>query len=579
MEYSAAFSVSSREPSSEDDSARALGQVFTPPALVNFILDQAGYRAGAGILRRRLLEPACGEGAFLVAAAHRLADELEGDGVVLQRVQGRRALADAMERCLRGVDLDAAAVTRALGALHAFFLERTGAPPPDNHMRGNIVCSDYLLGERSWPDEGFDFVVGNPPYVSTTAIGGAYKAQLRAEYSTASGRLDLYGVFIERAVVSMRPSGTLAFIVPDKFLASQSALPLRAFLRQRGVVRAILRFQSHKVFDDAATVPCVLVFERGGLEDRPFTSAVCEYKNGTSPGRVVVHEEMKLPHSRLANDGWLTSSDALEELAQRIAGAHPRLGQLSERISAGFATGRDGVFVVPQEVARTLDPALLRPAVRGRDLAPFSVADPHLSIIVPYTYGDGRPELVALGKYRRTLAYLTRFRHDLERRHCVRAWEKRWFDLHDPVPFDLAAVPKILVPDVAESPRFVFDEGKYCPLHSAYYVVPSAVDGHFAAAVLNSKPIEFLLRLRAPVVKDGFNRYRKQFLLALPIPQADHRTSRRISEAARHKDGDRLDEMLTALFRLSDADRRSIDTFLANLPHRLKKGASRGRKP
>jgi len=153
----------------------------------------------------------------------------------------------------------------------------------------------------------------------------------------------------------------------------------------------------------------------------------------------------------------------------------------------------------------------------------------------------------------------------LEKRHCCRVWEKVWYDVHDPVPFDLAIQAKILVPDVARSNRFAFDPGRYCPLHSTYYVIPKSIDPLYLTAVLNSKPIEFLIRLLAPVVKDGFSRYRRQFLLGLPVPQTSIAHMVDIAQAASIGDRVRVEELVTPLFGLSSGERRAIDRFLSDL--------------
>jgi hypothetical protein len=150
----------------------------------------------------------------------------------------------------------------------------------------------------------------------------------------------------------------------------------------------------------------------------------------------------------------------------------------------------------------------------------------------------------------------------------VRTWDKAWFDIHDPVLENVTRVPKVLVPDIAAGPRFVFDDGRRCPLHSAYYIVPKDVDGRFLAAILNSRPIEFLIRMRAPIVKDGFNRYRRQFLVDLPIPSIDEETREQIVDAADRKDLDGIDAIAADVFRLTDAQRRTIDRHIEPLRYR-----------
>lgn len=567
----------SRFPSRADGAALihkgALGQVFTPSVLVEFILDQAGFVASADITEKPLLEPACGPGGFLVAAARRLADAVDANAGKLSRKARIRLLTDVLARNLWGIDVDLKAVRAARTALRSFLHERTGVAPPGDLFARNIVAADFLLDNAILKlppiaEQTLSFVIGNPPYVPTTALTLAHKDLLRERFSTANGRIDLYGIFIERAIALLREKGLLSFIVPDKFLHSQSAQSLRAFMLRAGALRSIACFDSHKVFEDAATVPCVFVFERGANSDGCFRALDCDYRNGIAPAHVAVNRDDCLPVSRLETGAWRTRSNALEAVAEAISGNHPKLGQLAVRISAGLATGRDSVYVVSAEIARNLDRELLRPAVRGRDIGRLAVDDPDLFILLPFAFDRSGSTLIDIRDYPRTYRYLRKFRTEMEARHCVRAWSKAWFDIHDPVLEDPTRLKKVLVPDIAAGPRFAFDNGRRCPLHSAYYIVPKEMDGRLLAALLNSKPIEFLIRMRAPVVKDGFNRYRRQFLIDLPIPTVDEDTSEEIVQAADRRDFDRLDAVAAGLFRLSDIHLNTIDGHLGQFRYR-----------
>jgi adenine-specific DNA-methyltransferase len=551
----------------------ALGQVFTPPALVDFILDQAGYVASAGIIDRPLLEPACGAGAFLIAAARRLADAVDVADAKLSRQAKAQRLTTVLTRNLWGIDVDLEAVRVARRALRAFLHESTGVAPAKDLFAENIIAADFLLDDALLElppiaERRVQFVIGNPPYVPTTELSLKHKDLLRDRFATAGGRIDLYGLFMERAISLLPEHGLLSFIVPDKFLHSQTARSLRTLMLRSGALRSIACFESHKVFDDAATVPCIFILERGAVSEGTFRALDCDYRNGSAPAHVVVNRDDRLPSSRLESGVWRIRSHELESVADALNADHPKLGQLAVRISAGLATGRDSVFVVSADIASRLDRELLHPAVRGRDLGPLTMNDPDLFILLPFTFCENRSALVNIHDYPRTHRYLQTFRADLKTRHCVRTWGKAWFDIHDPVLENVTRVPKVLVPDIAAGPRFVFDDGRRCPLHSAYYIVPKDIDGRFLAAILNSRPIEFLIRMRAPIVKDGFNRYRRQFLVDLPIPAIDEGTREQIVEAAERKDLDGLDALAADVFRLSDAQRRTIDRHIEPLRYR-----------
>jgi len=541
---------------------RGSGAVYTPPALVEFILDQARYCAEPEHSTLPLLDPACGAGAFLVGAVRRMARALADQGKLPHEAPGRRLLLGRVRRNVWGVDNDPEACALARDAVREAVHELTGRAAPTGFFHSNVVVADFLQSElRSLPKrvrEGLAFVVGNPPYVQTTRLSAESKEQLREQFQTAFGRIDLYALFFERSLGLLRPGGTLAFISPDKYLTGRSMRELRSLILDQSAVRRVAVFRSHKIFHGAATVPCVSVLEKGARSSWVEVSDCLQANT-----EVRVHRTARvLASERLHAEAWNLLHPSLLRVAERIRGDHPRLETLASRISAGYATGRDGVFVSPNDEVPDVEPELLVPVVRGRDIAPFEVAEPQLTLLLPYTFDGGVPRLIDIREFPRAHRYLKRFRADLRRRHCVRVWEKAWFDIHDPVSLDVCRAEKILVPDVANHNRFAFDPGTCLPLHSAYYVVPKPdQDPLYLTGLLNSAPLEFLVRLAAPVVKDGFRRYRRQFLASLPVPSAPLKTQRSIGRAAKAGDIDRVNRIAAELFGLTNGDLAQIEAY------------------
>lgn len=548
---------------------REFGVVFTPDALAGFVLDKAGYDPKAGIDRAALLDPACGAGVFLIAALTRLARRIERLEGPLHHPEARDAFLNAAERCLFGVDVDprACELSRAL-LREAAELEVRG-PVPAGFMVSNIVAADYLLGGvgaeegRALPKR-FDFIVGNPPYVAATKIKPEYKEALRSSYQTAVGRLDLYGLFFERAIEQLRDGGRLAFITPDKYLLSQTSKSLRDFILEHTCITTIARFGSHKVFSDAATVPCVTVLERGGNLDQ-IELLTCSFDTQQASG-VEVSARTFTPRSTLAGGPWhLVDQDDLE-FARSLQWRHPTLASQTVRVSAGPATGRDGVFLVPADRVDLIEPELMREVVRGRDVQAFNLSPSGAKILFPYRSEPGSPpRLVALDDFPEAAKYLAEHRASLEARHCVRQWGKAWYDWHDQPQCDLARQPKILVPDLALTNRFAVDGGEFLPLHSVYYLLPKDEGAlYYLLGVLNSSVAEYLVRLLSPRMKDGFSRYRQQFLAEIPIPQASPAMHREVSEAARRGDQAEVNQLVAQLFGLSREAVERISLFLGD---------------
>jgi hypothetical protein len=164
-------------------------------------------------------DPAAGGGAFLLAAARQLADE------------GHEP-ADIVEHLLWGADLDPVAASVAATALRLWSVVR-GSPASSTHI---VVGDSLVRGGALWPDDrvadGFDVIVGNPPFQGqlgrATARTGAETEELRSSLgATAIGYADTATLFLVRSTRMVRPGGSVSLVLPQSFLAARDAGPAR----------------------------------------------------------------------------------------------------------------------------------------------------------------------------------------------------------------------------------------------------------------------------------------------------------------------------------------------------------------
>lgn len=472
-----------------------LGAVYTPGDLSEFVLDQARDEVG-GLPKGRWLDPACGDGAFLVLMVRELAREVspsELPRLVVERVHG--------------IDVDPVACAAAAKRVRTE-VERIAGPQAGDYFNANVFCADALaadgLGE-------FGLVIGNPPYVSAMSLNADDKTRFLERFATAWGRLDTYALFVELGLQLLAPGGRLTFITPDKLLTAISCRPLRARIAEDFAVESIARFDRHDLFPRVATVPCVTSIARCA----PRPTAPAQWWDRAPEGFVPVDAATSVP---IRDDGspWQPTERSSSNMLE--------LGDIADRVSVGIATGLNGCFVMSAELAARegIDPAFLRTAIRGRDIKPGTVLDSGLRLVMPFEFRGGQPALVDLDEHPTLRTYLERFRNELENRHCVRVWNKEWYDLHDPVTCDIAALPKVVLPDVAKNPRFAPDVGTLAPLHSAYFIVPAPDSGwtpELLSAALNTDEVTSHLRRTAPTAKSGYRRFRAEVLRRVPLPR------------------------------------------------------------
>jgi type I restriction-modification system DNA methylase subunit len=127
------------------------GVVLTKPHVVDLILDLAGYTPTRNLCTMKLLEPACGKGAFLVPAVERL----------LQVARKRRVDLVELRDCIAAFDIDEAHVIESRDAVTAV-LKRNGASTKQaQDLTGRWIShGDFLLSPIG---HTFDAIVGNPP--------------------------------------------------------------------------------------------------------------------------------------------------------------------------------------------------------------------------------------------------------------------------------------------------------------------------------------------------------------------------------------------------------------------------------
>lgn len=264
------------------------GQYYTPSEIVNYILDEVGYQKGAAIIgdKKRLIDPACGSGSFLVAAAKRLVETYKGNA---KEVEDPVSVLNKVRDNLYGFDLNPfacylAEVNLLIQVLDLVKLAHDRGSHP-TIQRFNIYNVDALarptgayrslmfntlIAEESdlvdqiksrspnTPYEnGFAFVVANPPYGAK--FSDEYKAILRQDYADVFyGQPDSYVFFFKLGLELLATGGKLGFITPNTYLMGKHTANLRKALLQSGRIEQIVDLPQG-IWSDA-TVDCVLFF-------------------------------------------------------------------------------------------------------------------------------------------------------------------------------------------------------------------------------------------------------------------------------------------------------------------------------
>ena len=125
---------------------------------------------------------------------------------------------------------------------------------------------------------GFDIVIGNPPYVSvrTKNFDVTLKPVYKHNYELAIGQYDLYVLFIELAYRLLTDSGTLCYIVPTRLLSNENFMPTRLFLKDKLFINHYVNAESP--FETASVEANIMVCSKS-VESKAVASY--KYNNAT----------------------------------------------------------------------------------------------------------------------------------------------------------------------------------------------------------------------------------------------------------------------------------------------------------
>ena len=247
------------------DVRSALGAFYTPPALVARLLDQA-TAAGVDWSSCRVIDPACGGGAFLAPVADRMLKESPETEVPRLRT--------SLAERLRGLEIDPVAAWMA-----QVFLEATTLPlcrAVGERLPRLVGVADSVARTDVVPE--YDLVIGNPPYGRT-----ALPDSLRACYARVLyGHANLYGVFTDVALRLVRAGGVVAYVTPTSFLAGHYHKNLRMTITREAPPVSIDFVSSRTGVFDGVLQETLLAVYRKGIQRRPASVSFLTYLDENS---------------------------------------------------------------------------------------------------------------------------------------------------------------------------------------------------------------------------------------------------------------------------------------------------------
>jgi hypothetical protein len=531
----------------------------------------------------RLLDPACGSGAFLIEAFDQLHAANQASNDRLEELRGHRTLFDLDKRILEnnlyGVDLNDEAIEICRLSLWIKTAERGKALTSLDHTIrvGNSVVADpaYCAKAFDWqaafPEVfragGFDVVVANPPYIRQEWLA-PYKAHFEAAYRSYDGTADIFTYFFERGLQLLRNGGRLAFITSGSWVRANFAAPLRKVIAENTAVESMIDFGEFQPFEDAEMIrPTITVLNKQppGPPMRLFKWLGAGQPPENLSEVIAATATMRIDH--LGAAAWELEADNVLALRRKLAERHRTLSQhVSGEIFYGIKTGLSEVFVIGEAVRNQLiaedagSGSLLEQFVQGTNMRPWYLEHPQQYLIAlkssndqewPWSRCGDSAESVFEKEYPAIHAYLDARRSAV----CNRTDQGRfWWELRTCAYWDQFVRPKILWPDITNRPRFSMDKESLIFGDTAF-MVPR--QDYYLLGILASWATWFFLSRTAQPLRLRSNRWqyrlKAQYVERVPVPDAGDGERAAIAELA-----ERCCDIGTKRYELQSAVRRRI---------------------
>ena len=432
----------------------------------------------------------------------------------------------------------------------------TSWKPYDQNASSPYFDPGWMFGVN----EGFDIVIGNPPYLRIQGIKQANPKAAKyykENYDAATGSFDIYVIFMERGMQLISETGILNFINPDKWVNASFGKGIRRFAIQARNVHKLISFGAHQIFS-ASTYSSLLWMRRSPASALRYARVDPNESKAAS----IEDELNKLEPSAFATISFDSLSEApwiLPTLESANAMgqilAIPRRTSDLFQIFVGLQTSKDSIYFLKQaedngstftayspelEEQVEIEKGLVKPLLLGNQVHRFENLNTTNLVVFPYNLppdNGGKAALMSERQisrdYPKGWEYLKRCELVLRGREQGRFDNDEWYQFGRKQGISEGGTPKILAPDISLGGNFSIDRtGHFYTTTTLYgYIKHDKVweSYEFLLAVMNSKVLWFYLKTSGNALANGYFRYTSAYLKNFPIPEVSKKAEITIS--------------------------------------------------
>jgi hypothetical protein len=399
--------------------------------------------------------------------------------------------------------------------------------------------------------DGFDVVIGNPPYLRVQGIQKNHPESVsyyRENFRSAKGNFDLYALFIERGYQLLNKQGQFAYIVPHKFFQAAFGEALRRFLTKHKALKKIVQFGAEQVFSEATTYTCLLFlctqptsdFELIEIKSLKHSTEVLHAASTRVKHPDYTYSLIPAPTDSGGKVSWNFTSKKHQDVLNHLRQQKHTLDDFVDKIFQGLATSADKIYVLDiiSEKEKTvicysnyideeieIERGFVKPFLMGKDIHRYEPVSAHKVVIFPYILNNNIAKLMSQDHISRHFPlgwkYLKRNKTSLGDRERGRMHGDNFYSYIYRKNLTRFEIVKIVTPDICGKPEMSIDLSGLLyhtgTIYSFVFKKDVTKPVKFFLGLMNSKLMWYFLSKTGSVLRGGYLRFKTDYLKPFPI--------------------------------------------------------------
>ena len=370
--------------------------------------------------------------------------------------------------------------------------------------------------------QGFDCIIGNPPYIQLQKMGSDADALQKMNYETFERTGDIYCLFYEMGMKLLKPGALLSFITSNGWMKAAYGKPLRTMLTEKYCPTLLIDFAGYKVFDSATVDVNILSVTKSNTHLSTWACSI--KKDNFEIEKLSDYMQTKCIKCTFGAESWSILCDIEQSIKNKVETVGIPIKDWDVEIYRGVLTGYNDAFIISSEKRdeilsncadddeRNRTAELIRPILRGRDIRRYCYDWSNLWLINTHNGIRGEVERIHIEDYPAIKQHLDNYWNKIQPR--VDQGDTA-YNLRNCAYLDDLFKTKIVWIELSDESKFTLCDD-IVPLNTVFFLTGEHL--HHILGLLNSKLVHwYFTKCLGTSSGTGTNRWLKYTIEQLPL--------------------------------------------------------------